>query len=49
MLGRKQPFDNFEGVGAELSMLGRNEASGLGRDERGRREDEMGEGGRGWV
>lgn len=24
MLGRKQPFDNFEGVRAELSMFSRN-------------------------
>lgn len=49
MLGRKQPFDSFEGEGAELSILERNEASGLGCGEQGTREDEVGEEGRGWA
>lgn len=39
MLGRKQLFDSFEGEGAELSILERNEASGLGCGEQGTRED----------
>ena len=38
MLGRKQPFDHFEGVGAQLRIFDRNKARGLdlGGQEAGR-------------